>query len=232
MKLITLLLIISCAFSYPFQKSKIALRGFGPRTPSSFTGGFNAKKYSPLPPVARIPIPIPPPSEQKPQELQQQLQQQEQRQQFQQQLQQQEQQQVQEQVQEQRPVPIFIRGEPIPKFLKQSDNQREKIRQQARRREQFGQQENPTQEELQQALAPVYEQLLNIRDKLDNDEQLTEQQILDLLVMLPDLDILQPLIKELNQFSQSPLDVQTQEVQNTYEQLKEIQNQVDQNVNE
>jgi hypothetical protein len=217
MKLITLLLIISCTFSYPFKKNdQVGLRGFGPRTPESLKGEFDAKKYNPVPPGPRIPIPTPPPKVEKQQEQQQQ-----------QQVQQEQQEPLQQQSKkQQRPTPIFIRGEPIPKYMTQS---RDKIRQQAIRREQlekFDQPEKLTQEELQQALAPVYEQLLEIRDKLDNDEQLTEQQILDLLVMLPELDVLQPLIKELSQFSENPQDVQSQEVQNTYDQLKEIQNQV------
>jgi len=85
-----------------------------------------------------------------------------------------------------------------------------------------------TEQQLQSLFLPLYEQLLRIEHKLDNNEQLTEQQIFSLLLLMPDLVELQPLFEQFSQLSQNPQDVQKQQVQQAFQQLQEVQSQVGQ----
>ena len=85
-----------------------------------------------------------------------------------------------------------------------------------------------TEQQLQSLFLPLYEQLLRIEHKLDNNEQLTEQQIFSLLLLFPDLVELQPLFEQFSQLSQNPQDVQKQQVQQAFQQLQEVQSQVGQ----
>lgn len=83
-----------------------------------------------------------------------------------------------------------------------------------------------SEQQLETIFRPLYEQLLKIEHKLNNNEQLTEQQIFGLLLLMPDLVELQPLFEQFSQLSQNPQDVQKQQVQQAFQQLKEVQSQV------
>jgi hypothetical protein len=81
-------------------------------------------------------------------------------------------------------------------------------------------------QQLQALFNPLFEQLVKIEQKLNNDEQLTEQQIFNLLMLMPDLADLQPIFKELTDLVQKPQEVQKQQFQQAFQQLKEVQSQV------
>ena len=83
-----------------------------------------------------------------------------------------------------------------------------------------------SEQQLETIFRPLYEQLLRIEHKLNNNEQLTEQQIFGLLLLMPDLVELQPIFEQFSQLSQNPQDVQKQQVQQAFQQLKEVQSQV------
>jgi len=83
-------------------------------------------------------------------------------------------------------------------------------------------------QQLQALFNPLFEQLVKIEQKLNNDEQLTEQQIFNLLMLMPDLADLQPIFKELTDLVQKPQEVQKQQFQQAFQQLKEVQSQVGQ----
>ncbi len=60
------------------------------------------------------------------------------------------------------------------------------------------------------------------------NNKLTEQQIFNLLILMPDLVELQPIFKELTYLLQKSQEVQKQQFQQTVQQLKEVQSQVGQ----
>ena len=63
-------------------------------------------------------------------------------------------------------------------------------------------------QQLQTLFNPLFEQLIRIEQKLNNDEQLTEQQIFNLLILMPELAELQPIFKELTALQQRPQEQQ------------------------
>ena len=91
-----------------------------------------------------------------------------------------------------------------------------------------GQQFQLPEQQLQTLFNPLFEQLERIEHKLNNNEQLTEQQIFNLLILMPDLVDLQPIFKELTDLLQKPQEVQKQQFQQAFQQLKEVQSQVGQ----
>ena len=90
-----------------------------------------------------------------------------------------------------------------------------------------GQQFQLPEQQLQTLFNPLFEQLERIEQKLNNNEQLTEQQIFNLLILMPDLVDLQPIFKELTDLLQKPQEVQKQQFQQAFQQLKEVQSQVE-----
>ena len=83
-----------------------------------------------------------------------------------------------------------------------------------------------SEQQLETIFRPLYEQLLKIEQKLNNNEQLSEQQIFSLLLLMPDLVELQPIFEQFSELSQNPQDVQKEQVQQAFQQLKEVQSQV------
>ena len=63
-------------------------------------------------------------------------------------------------------------------------------------------------QQLQALFNPLFEQLIRIEQKLNNNEQLTEQQIFNLLILMPELAELQPIFKELTALQQRPQEQQ------------------------